>query len=105
LPLATGAGVRGTSGLRTTPKLPSRPDTSTRKPMPMRSIAAPITTANMPTEEAKNEVLSAVPSAVSLIHTWRAGLLTGWPVFGSLAASAATLVPLPSAVANCGIWA
>jgi hypothetical protein len=55
--------------------------------------------------EAKNEALSAVDSAVSLIHTWRAALLCGRPVFGSLTASAATSVPLPSAVANCGIWA
>jgi tryptophan halogenase len=34
-----------------------------------------------------------------------AWLLIGAPVFGSLAAWAATSVPLPSAVAYCGIWA
>ena len=35
----------------------------------------------------------------------RAGLETGAPVFGSLAAAALSAVPLPSAVRYCGIWA
>jgi hypothetical protein len=42
-----------------------------------------MTIANVPTQEAKNEVLSAVDSAVSLIQTWRAALFWGNPVFGS----------------------
>ena len=47
------------------------------KPMPASSSAAPMTIANCATEEAKNDVVRAVLSAVSPIQTWRAGLLWG----------------------------
>ena len=42
--------------------------------------------------------MSAVVSAVSVTQMVRAGLETGAPVFGSLAAAALSAVPLPSAV-------
>jgi len=65
--------------------------------MPVSSSAAPITIANRPTDDAKYDVLSAVLSAVSVTHTSRAGLSTGWPPLVS--AFVASFVPLPSAVA------
>ena len=45
-----------------------------------------MTMLNSATRSAKNEVLSAVVSAVSVTQRSRGTFATGWPVFGSVAA-------------------
>src|SRR3954453_4519034 len=79
------------------------PIARTRKPIPVRSSATPMTIENSATFSAKKDVLSAVLSAVSVTHTFRAALSTGRPSF--LSAAFSSLVPLPSVVAKRGIWA
>jgi hypothetical protein len=59
-----------------------------------RTSAVPVRIANAATDSAKNAMLSAVDSAVSVTHTWRAGFSTGWPA-GSVAAAVSSSVGSP----------
>ena len=66
----------------------------------------PITIANVATLSAKYAVLRAVESAVAVTQMLRAGLATGSPDFGSLAAAAfSSLVALPFSSRYRGICA
>lgn len=42
-------------------------------------------------------MFNAVPSAVSVTHTFRVPFGAGWPVFGSVTAQSVLLVPPPGA--------
>ena len=81
---ASPAGSRSTRSVRM------------RNPMPLSSIAMPITIAKVATLSAKYAVLSAVVSAVEVTQMLRAGLATGAPLLGSTAAAFSSLVPLPA---------
>ena len=64
-----------------------------------------MTIAKFATFSAKYAVFSAVVRAVSVTQIWRAGLETGFCVFGSMAAAFASLVGLPALSRNCPICA
>src|SRR3954468_18386607 len=99
---ARGADGRGTEAVAGRRSAMSR---NTRKPIPVSSRATPMTIANRAVLSAKYAVFRAVVSAVSVTQIWRAGLLTGFSVLGSMAASFSSLVGLPALSRNWPIWA
>ena len=68
---------------------------TTPKPTPVSSNAKPMTIEKSATFSAKYAVFSAEESAVSVTQIWRAGLSTGAPDLGSVAASFSSFVGWP----------
>ena len=75
---------RGGAERRRSPSGPSSPAARMMKPMPLSSSARPMTIAKRPTLRGEERGVERRVRAVSLIHTWRAGLSAAAPVLGSL---------------------